>query len=196
MTPLTPDLAMLPQYDYTHSHHPEIGTREGLPPIFQIHVHYEPYYAPFPVTVRSDMKIGDLTTQLGYLFNTKRIFFFIFYDNRICLHSHRLQDVRGLVPSSTPLLVHWDDQEAPYFHSLYNKLNATDTLDLYWNVTSRTGNNPRALLHTAFLLLHTRVLLLRHYALLALTPLLQPFHLLSRPSTPYPTFFSPLLSCL
>jgi hypothetical protein len=47
-----------------------------------------------------------------------------------------------------------------------------------------------------FLLLHTRALLLRHYALLALTPLLQPFDLLSRPSTPSPTLSSPLLSRL
>jgi hypothetical protein len=76
MTPLTSDLATLPRYDYNHSHHPETGTRDDLPPIFQIHVHYEPYYAPFPVTVRSDMKISDLITQLSYLFNTKRIFFF------------------------------------------------------------------------------------------------------------------------
>jgi hypothetical protein len=138
MTPPTSALDMLPRYDYVRSHHPEIGTREDLPPIFQIHVHYEPYYAPFPVTVRSEMKIRDLITQLSYLFNTKRIFFFLFYDNRICLHRHRLQDVRGLVPSSTLLLVHWDDQDALYFHSFYNKLNATDTLDLYWNFTSRS----------------------------------------------------------
>jgi hypothetical protein len=45
--------------------------------------------------------------------------------------------VRGLVPSSTLLLVHWDNQEALYFHSLYNKLNALDTSNLYWNFTDR-----------------------------------------------------------
>ncbi len=130
-TPLTSAPVLQPRYDYVHSLHPEIGTRDDLPSIFQIHVHYEPYYAPFPVTVRSEMTISDLITQLSYLFNTKRLFFFLFYDYRICLHRQRLRDVRGLVPSSTLLLVHWDDQDALYFHSFYNKLNDTDTEDLY-----------------------------------------------------------------
>jgi hypothetical protein len=137
-TPPTSAPVWQPRYEYVHSLHPEIGTRDDLPSIFQIHVHYEPYYAPFPVTVRSEMTISDLITQLSYLFNTKRIFFFLFYDNRLCLHRQRLQDVRGLVPSSTLLLVHWDDQDALYFHSFYNKLNDADTRDLYWNFTSRS----------------------------------------------------------
>jgi hypothetical protein len=74
--PLDAASTALPRYDYTHVRHPEVGTREDLPSVFQIHVHYEPYYAPFPVTVRPDMNISDLITQLSYLFNTKRVFSF------------------------------------------------------------------------------------------------------------------------
>ena len=131
-------IPQLPHYTFEHQIHPEVGHRVDLPPIFQIHIHYEPFYAPFPVMVRSDMTISDVLINLSHLLQTKRVFFFLFHDYRLCTHSQRLHDVPGIVPSSTLLLVHWDVEQALRFHSLYNKLNAQDTLDLYWNFANWT----------------------------------------------------------
>jgi hypothetical protein len=82
-------LPQLPHYNFEHQIHPEVGHRTDLPSIFQISIHYE----------RSDMTISDLLIILSHLFQTKRAFFFLFYDYRICTYSQRLQDIPGIVPS-------------------------------------------------------------------------------------------------
>jgi hypothetical protein len=42
-------LPQLPQYNFEHQIHPAVGHRVDFPSIFQVNIHYEPYYAPFPV---------------------------------------------------------------------------------------------------------------------------------------------------
>ncbi len=61
-------------------------TRADLPILFQIQIHYEPHYEPFPIMVRATLEISELLAMLESLLNTKRLFFFIFYDYRLCEH--------------------------------------------------------------------------------------------------------------
>ncbi len=42
-------------------------------------------------------------------------------------------DIQGLVSGSTFLLTYWDLDQALAFHSIYNRLNALDTAELFWN---------------------------------------------------------------
>jgi hypothetical protein len=122
-----------PTYEYTPPSATLAGTRADLPLLFQINIHYDPHYAPFPIMVRANMEISELIVMLASTFNTKRVFFFLFYDFRLCEHRQRLQDIHGLVSGSTLLLVYWDLEQALVFHSLYNRLDSLDTAELYWN---------------------------------------------------------------
>ncbi len=122
-----------PKYEYHFPSATLDRTRADLPILFQIQIHYEPHYEPFPIMVRATLEISELLAMLESLLNTKRLFFFIFYDYRLCEHRQRLQDIRGLVPGSTLLLAYWEPAQAIHFHSLYNRLNHQDTAELYWN---------------------------------------------------------------
>jgi hypothetical protein len=79
------------------------------------------------------MDISELLIMLASILNTKRVFFFLFFDFRFCEHRQRLHEIPGLAPGSTLRLIYWHLEEAQSFHSLYNRLEAINTAELYWN---------------------------------------------------------------
>ena len=93
----------VPRYDYEHVPHPLVGNME-YPNLFQIFIHWDPLYAPFPMTVRADMTIHDLMVPLSALLRINRIFLFLFFDYQMLQLRRRLDELPSIGQGATLLL--------------------------------------------------------------------------------------------
>jgi hypothetical protein len=120
----------VPRYNYEHVQHPLVGT-PAYPYLFQIFIHWEPLYAPFPVTVRADMTIHDLMVPLSALLG---IFLFLFFDYRMLHLRRRLNELPLIGPGATLILKRWWTlQKALAWSNEWRSLSTAQTKTMYWN---------------------------------------------------------------
>jgi hypothetical protein len=92
----------------------------NLPRLYQIYIHWEPVYAPFPLTVRADMTIDDLLlNSLTVLLQISKIYLFLFLDFCKLNLRRRLDELPVVGPGAILILKRWSLQQALQWSEAY-----------------------------------------------------------------------------
>ncbi len=127
----------VPRYEYEHVTHPLVGNTE-FPNLFQIFIHWDPLYAPFPMTVRADMTIHDLMVPLSALLRINRTFLFLFFDYRMLQLCRRLDELPCIRHGAALQLQRWSLQQALAWSNEWRSLSPVHAQTWYWNFSTST----------------------------------------------------------
>ncbi len=128
----TPDLGFM------ILHNDPSDDSSNLPRLYQILIHWEPFYAPFPITVRADMTVDDVINTLSVTLQISKLYLFLFLDFRKLNLRRRLDEIPVVGPGATLILKRWSLQQDLQWSEAYRVLSTLEAKTFYWNFNTLT----------------------------------------------------------